>query len=367
MICGWPGSEGEVLWTFQTNSHVECTPFVDQDRVYVGAGDDGVYCLRLDPDIPDESRVVWHAPGERYPDAETSLLVLDDKVWCGLGVGGRAVCVLDAATGKELHRVDTPYPVFSPPAFAKGLVFVGMGNGDYVNDAESAREIRLAEMAEQGANTDELLAAGEQLAPGGALWAFDAKTFEVRWRLDLPATVLGSVAVSSTRECLYAAARDGAIYRVDFEGKVLREWHARAPVVASPALSDELLYVVTTRGRLFGLDPRRLDPVWEIAISTEGLTISSPAVRGDRIFVGTKSDGLLCLGSRVETRKELFWSGESGEAGNGGCLDDSTIVDEGGVEWRWEHGEVSGPLAVLGDDLIAPIASSSGPYFWNEA
>ncbi len=52
---------GKLKWTFQTNGHVECTPAVEQGRVYVGAGDDGVYCLELDPAVDDERRLVWHA------------------------------------------------------------------------------------------------------------------------------------------------------------------------------------------------------------------------------------------------------------------------------------------------------------------
>src|SRR5688572_2235127 len=36
-----PGSEGKTLWTFATKSHVECTPVIYENRVYVGAGDDG--------------------------------------------------------------------------------------------------------------------------------------------------------------------------------------------------------------------------------------------------------------------------------------------------------------------------------------
>ena len=34
---------------------------------------------------------------ERYPDAETSLAVHEGKVYAGLGNGGRALCVIDAA------------------------------------------------------------------------------------------------------------------------------------------------------------------------------------------------------------------------------------------------------------------------------
>ena len=145
---------GRVRWSYRTASHVECTPVISGGRVYVGAGDDGYYCFELEPP-GDEARVVWHAPGDRYPDAETSLLVEGDRVYAGLGVGGKAICVLDAATGEELLRVPTPYPVFSPPALSDGKIFVGMGNGDYINPAEDARDARVEALREEGAGAAE--------------------------------------------------------------------------------------------------------------------------------------------------------------------------------------------------------------------
>ena len=89
-------------------------------KVYVGAGDDGYYCLSLEPEAPGKPRLIWHLPGEDYPDAETSLAVHNGKVYAGLGFGGKALCVLDAGSGKELKRVPLKYPAFSPPTISEG-------------------------------------------------------------------------------------------------------------------------------------------------------------------------------------------------------------------------------------------------------
>lgn len=45
-----PGRAGETLWTLRTESHVECTPVISEGRAYVGAGDDGYYCVELEAD-----------------------------------------------------------------------------------------------------------------------------------------------------------------------------------------------------------------------------------------------------------------------------------------------------------------------------
>ncbi|MGB2823405.1 MAG: PQQ-binding-like beta-propeller repeat protein, partial [Phycisphaerae bacterium] len=133
--------DGRLRWSFQTRSHVECSPVIaDVDVsgravpcVFVGAGDDGYYCLDLKTGAKR-----WHLSGEDFPDAETSLAVHAGKVYAGLGNGGKALCVIDAAEGKLLARAATPYAVFSPPAIADGKLYVGMGNGDFVDSAAPA-------------------------------------------------------------------------------------------------------------------------------------------------------------------------------------------------------------------------------------
>ena len=210
-----PPRAGRIRWTFATNGHVECTPVVVGDRVYVGAGDDGVYCLRLDPSASDRERVVWHAPGNRYPDAETGLAVWRDRVFVGLGEGGNAVCVLDAATGEELARRTMPYPVFSPPAVDGGQLLVGMGRGNYVRPVDD---------------------------PAGSVRCLDPLTLGEQWSFPLPATVLGAVALTS--EHVVVGCCDGCVYLLDRSGQLLRKWNSGAPIVAAPAVTDRLVVVV---------------------------------------------------------------------------------------------------------------------------
>lgn len=82
---------GEILWTFRTGSHVESSPCIYRDRVYIGAGDDGYYCLRLEPDANGRPVMLWHAAGERYPDA-------------GHFRGPRRVCVMGGGRSDRRPR-----------------------------------------------------------------------------------------------------------------------------------------------------------------------------------------------------------------------------------------------------------------------
>lgn len=329
------GSEGQVLWTFQTNSHVECTPFVYRDRVYIGAGDDGIYCLRLDPDTPDESRVVWHAPGDRFPDAETSLAVHDGKVYVGLGVGGNALCVLEAESGMDLARLDMPYPVFSPPAIDQGRLYVGMGNADYVNPADDS---------------------------AGCVRCINLDTLDVEWSYDSPAAVLGAIAIDDDQ--LVFGCCDGRLYVLDREGNLVRSWDSHSPLLASPALTDRLVYVVNQAGMLYALDRRWLEPVWEVRLGQPGLYLSSPVVARGRVFVGTEHDGLLCVGEPAPDVDAGMWPGHLGGPGAAGCRDGSSLPKTVRVLWEFRGPtrghrtaiEVTGPVAANGNAILAPVA-----------
>jgi len=301
-----PGSEGEVLWTFQTNGHVECTPFVHRDRVYVGAGDDGVYCLRLDPNTPDESRAVWHAPGDRFPDAETALAVHDGKVYVGLGVGGNALCVLEAESGKELARLSMPYPVFGPPTIDQDRLYVGMGNADYVNPADDS---------------------------AGGVCCVNLDTFDVEWSYDTPAAVLGAIAAGDDQ--LFFGCCDGHLCVLDREGKLVRSWDSHSPLLASPALTDRFVYVVNQAGMLYALDRRWLEPVWEVRLGQPGLYLSSPVVAWGRVFVGTEHDGLLCVGEPAADADATVWPGHLGGPRATSCHDGSPLPPTARVLWEF--------------------------------
>ena len=328
------GSDGEVLWTFQTNSHVECTPFVDQDRVYVGAGDDGVYCLRLDPDIPDESRVVWHAPGDRFPDAETSLAVHDGRVYVGLGVGGNALCVLAAESGEELARLEMPYPVCGPPTIDQGRLYVGMGNADYVNPSGDSE---------------------------GRVCCIELDTLQVEWSYDTPAAVLGAVAADDER--LFFGCCDGRLYVLDRNGKLIRSWDGHSPLLASPALTDRFVYVVNQAGTLCALDRRWLESVWEVRLGRPGLYLSSPVVARGRVFVGTEHDGLLCVGELAPDVDVALWPGHLGGPGASGRRDGPSLPRSVKVLWEFQGPirgdeaaiEITAPVAAAANTILAPV------------
>ncbi len=365
-----PGHEGEIVWTYETESHVECTPVIANGRVYVNAATDGIYCFELEPDENGEPQLVWHIPGgEPYLDPETSLAVYGDTVILGLGIGGHAICLLDADTGEELHRFDTEMPVFGPPAVHDGVAYIAMGVADYVRSGEELRALILGRMREAGASEQEIAEARRIYEPRGAVWAVDIENREVLWRHELPRAVLGAVAVKDDE--IYAGSRDGHLYVISTEGSRIGRWNAHSPIIASPAVTDRYVYAVTVDGSLYAVDRRRLEPVWERRIGSRSLagSISSPAVAGGRLFVGTEDEGLLSVGHFSEEELVPLWPGHLGGPGASGNPEAWPLPAVGDFQTQypadWMGGDerafATAPPAILRDRLLVPVAEGDQP------
>jgi outer membrane protein assembly factor BamB len=309
---------GKVVWTVRTKSHVECAPVIEGERVFIGAGDDGYYCVDL-----KTGKELWHVPGEKYPDAETGLVVHDGKVYAGLGEGGSAICVLEAATGKELQRVKMPYPVFAPPTIANGKLYIGMGKGDYVN-----------------------------AGVGGEVRCLDLATLKTDWTFPLEMTVLGSVAVAGND--IVFASRDGRVYRLNPAGKLAAKFDAHVPISAAPAVTEQYVYVVTEAGLLLGLKRDTLEPVWDFRLGTKPLFISAPTVARGHVYVGTQNDGFLCVGEPGQATAVATANDGSPLPGSGAFLWQYPADQQGGSNCF-----VTGRCVGLGKDLYAPLVTGN--------
>lgn len=354
---------GRVLWQYRTKSHVESSPCIADGRVYIGAGADGYYCFELEPDEAGQARLVWHVAGEEYADAETSPAVFDGKVFVGLGVDGNAVLCLDAATGREIWRVRTPYPVFGPPTVAHGRVFVGMGTGNFIQRAEEVAQIEEERLRTLGASEAEIADARVRLRPAGEVWGIDIDNPENRWSLKLEQNVLGAVVAGPER--LFFGSSDGFFYAASFDGRILGKRNVHEPIRASPAYAEDTVYCVTVSGVLYALESSTLEPLWSVTLGQKGLFLSSPAIARGRVYVGSENSGLLCLGEPELRKESTYWAGYPEglrTAGRSAGL----LPDRGELLCRYPKARdpaaaitVTAPAAAQGDRLLVPWAGAS--------
>jgi len=354
-------ASGERLWELRTGSHVESSPCIYEDKVYIGAGDDGMYCIALAPS-GGGPRQLWHLDGKKYPDCETSPIVHDGKVYFGLGEGGCAVVCVEAETGKEIWRTPAPYPVFGSPTLTDGKLFVGMGNGNLIESAEVVREKKIKRMRDAGAAEAEIAEKSKNLGPAGEVWCLNPADGSVVWKFQMGRTILGTLAGADGR--IYFGSRDGKFYCMTTDRQpVGRPFDAHEPIVTSPAVGAENVYFVTETGRLYCLDRRTLKRVWDMPVGTAGPFLSSPAVARGHVYVGTTADGFLCVGKPADTSRVPAWAGALGGSGRGGWADGSALPERGARGWRHprttgtETAAVGAPPACLGGAVYAGITA----------
>lgn len=359
---------GKTRWMHRTRSHVESSPAIADGRAFIGAGDDGLYCFALEPDADGNADILWHAPGDEYPDCEASPVAYDGRVYMGLGFHGNAVVCLDAKTGEELWKTPTPYPVFGSPSVINGRLYVGMGNGNFVKTAEQVWTDERKKLRATGEYTEaELAEIAEAWRRGGAVWSLDLDTGSRLWSCELPDTVLGSVVGDAQH--LYFGGRDGVVYKIDAsDGAVVRTWNAGAPLLACPALGEDHVYFTSGAGMLFALRRDTLEPVFESALwdsppASTDLFLSSPSIAHGRAFVGTPALGLLAVGRAGEPPLPV-WSGTRGGPGSGGIVGRAAPPDRLAVVARYPAEPdtsvaVASPVA-LGDDAVYVVTRQAG-------
>ncbi len=419
-----PGGTPRLAWSVQTTSHVESAPCIFDGKVYIGAGDDGVWCVEL-----ASGRVLWRlegapscavdgpragalselegktvvargpvrreglgvkgkddpgelvidvrefkehagAPvtssdsgrtfertvtgrvarkdgrvrletGDAYPDSESppigALLGRQPVVVFGSGIGGQRVNCVDARTGSVLWWRETPYPAFGAPTVAGDRVLIGVGNGNFIVSDPN---------------------------PAGAILCLALRDGRELWRVPTPDTVIGAVAVHQGRA--YACCRDGQVYAIDLEkGEAAAKYALGSPMVCSPAVTAEAIYVTTEAGKLLCLDRGAGSVRWAQTLTGGTMIVSSPAVAAGRVFVGTRSKGLFAISERpasADAGPPRPWIGPGGNAGRNGCADDRGLprIEGDTADLRWPTsealaGSATGPVAARGGKVYAAL------------
>jgi outer membrane protein assembly factor BamB len=256
---------GKKLWEFPTASHTESKPFVLNDRVYFGAGDDGIFCVNV-----QDGKKVWQFQGLHV---DANIVIVNNRLYVGSGKGDRfnqtVLLCLNADNGKEIWRVPVDWSAFAPATVADAHVYFGIGNGN-IKESDSS--------------------------PKGALLCLDAASGKRIWQADAQDCVLCKPAFDL--DSVYFTSRDGNCYCVNrSDGHVRWKKSLGAPIVTSPWLvSDEAefgtvrsVYVAASDGRVACLDADNGRAFWSLALN--GLANLPQALIDASPVVVTRRDG----------------------------------------------------------------------------
>lgn len=275
---------GRVAWTREVPLHLESSPAIEGDIVYIGAGAIEDPSTHKPISHPGFVLAVRISDGEELwrhdlADPESSPVVSDGILYIGSGFNGNAVLALRTDTddalasrgeSRQLWKVDTPYPITGAVTALDDVIIAGGGNGDFVYRDPN---------------------------PAGVVIAINRKDGTVIWKTPMPDAVLGAVAAGDLLLCPVA---NGELVALDPKTGT-KVWatpiSGRAPVLAAPAIAGSDVFAVSQDGYLARLNLESGNLIEKVYINSEekpgsqGLSISSPFVLNGRILVGSETGG----------------------------------------------------------------------------
>ncbi len=317
------------LWTYEAGEPIESSAAIVGSTVYVGTQKGELIALNLANGAPYWKYVIDAPIGESSPAYSSGVVYIGDlsgwfhavnatdgkKIWAfktGTEIKSSPVVVgdrvligsydqhlycLSTRNGSLLWKVRTEGPVHSTPSVAGGIAYIAGCD-------EVFRGIRISDGKElltvsSGAYTG----ASPALRSGGAFYGtFDNEVLMVSlqdrrivWRYQHPQRKFpyySSAAVTADRVVL--GGRDKMIHGLGLDGKPLWTFTTRARVESSPAVSGDRVFVGSNDGRFYVLNVNTGAKLWEF---TAGSALSaSPAIANGRIVIGAQDGRLYCFG-----------------------------------------------------------------------
>lgn len=297
--------------------HIEGAPTIAEGKVFVGAGHAGVICASLD-DLAWNGRPVTAAAAREQIAAQWKKLVdayeIDKKKDPDFAVPpsesdlSRPSPRIVWQQGQGRWHVDAPVAVVGGKVFVASAFLDVEKSGDRALFCLSATDGKPLWRAALPLNPwAGASVAGDLLALGGSNIRLDPKTIpqakgdvtvlnaadgSVKWRKDLPAGIVSSVAVADG--LVVACGTDGRIRGFDLSTGEERWSHAAgAAFFAGPAVAGGLVYAADLKGTVHAVDLAKGTPKWTLSLATDpavgggGPVYGSPVVHGGRLYVAT--------------------------------------------------------------------------------
>lgn len=298
--------------------------------------------------------------GETY----TSPLISATTVYVATKAG--SLVALSLADGQEVWRTNVgDYVARSTPALSDGTLFVSAGYGLTAIDAATGA-VRWTVPLRFAGSCSPLISEGLVVVATqeGHVSAFAPDTGEEVWHYRNDQLLFGSP--SAANGLVVIGDETGAVTGID--GKNGREvWQVNigGEVYATPAIRDGVVLVATAKPTLVALDLQTGKEVWR----AESGGISSPAIAGDRVFLGGDDQSLRAYDLKSG---QLDWSSPLGyPIRSSATLADGAVFvgsgptltaldqDDGKTLWTFvTGGEVTSDVVIA--DTLAIAASHDG-------
>jgi eukaryotic-like serine/threonine-protein kinase len=151
------------------------------------------------------------------------------------------------------------------------------------------------------------------------------------WKFKTGGRVISSPAV--TDDAVYVGSTDGSLYAVDrADGQLRWKFDSRGPISSSPAVSEGVVYVSSVDGNVYAVDAASGKERWKFASKGErrftapgihgamprtermpdpfDVFLSSPAVSGGTVYIGSGDQNVYALDAATGERRWTFATGD---------------------------------------------------------
>ena len=238
----------------------------------------------------------FESTGELY----SSPAVANGLVYVGTKSG--FIYALDAVTGEERWKVALgDYIVRSSPAIVDGSVYIGSGYSIYSLDAMTGRQTWEAKTPFSGSSSPSVWNGSIYIASqSSSVYSFDATSGEQRWTFQTDGPIFSSPAISN--EIVYVGTDSGKLLAMSAEtGQVAWRFEAESAIYSSPAISDGLAFVTSRGGKVYAVELAGGRLRWSYDAGGD----ASPVVAGGVLYVASADGGLYALDA--ETGGDPKW------------------------------------------------------------
>ena len=299
-----PHGDVSVVWERNLESNqVNGTPTLANGQLYVGDGrvntDSGTF-YALNP-LTGETNWTVDLPGPVMSGAT----VAEGRVYAG----AKGTLVAHNEDGSEVYRFRSRSDGrISSPTFGDGSVFFGIE--DLVYRYESLRNVQ-----EWTFDTFGRISGAPVLADGtvyagshdGSVYARDASNGNEEWETDLGDRVNG---LSLRNGRLYAATEGNRLVQLNTQGKEVWSVSTGAAATATPAVTEEFVYVGTRGGELLTLAVGDGFEEWRYTEPTDEVT-SPPVVADGTVYFGSNDSNVYAVEAQSGEPEWSFGTGNN--------------------------------------------------------
>jgi len=280
---------GSVYWKFPTGAPIgESSPTYSAGVVYIGNLEGWLNAVNA-----SDGKKLWAF--KTGSEIKSSPVVVGDRVL--IGSYDQNLYCLSTRDGSVRWKLRTDGPVHSTPSIAGGTAYIA-GCDEVFRAIQIADGKQIFQVA-SGAYTG----ASPALAGGAAFYGtFNNDVLKVNlaehriaWRYQHPQRKFpfySSAAVTANR--IVVGGRDKMVHGVSTAGKGLWTFATNARVESSPAIAGDRVFVGSNDGRLYGLSLDTGAKLWEF---NAGAPLSaSPAIANGRLVIGSQDGRLYCFG-----------------------------------------------------------------------